>query len=115
MKELSEEDNARLQVIDEVITNGFRKAVQIPQQQIQYSIYTPLQSGDLRIDQEEESQREIQTEGPRRYRYNINKYKEVPRENAQIEPEQVVKDTYLSHPNLEKQIMIQRLEWKIHG
>ncbi|KAA6401611.1 MAG: hypothetical protein EZS28_002853, partial [Streblomastix strix] len=25
----------------------------------------------------------------------------IPRETAQIEPEQVVKDTYLSHPNLE--------------
>ncbi|KAA6369334.1 MAG: hypothetical protein EZS28_035139, partial [Streblomastix strix] len=28
--------------------------------------------------------------------------KEVPRETAQVEPEQVAKDTYLSHPNLEK-------------
>ncbi|KAA6379963.1 MAG: hypothetical protein EZS28_024510 [Streblomastix strix] len=43
----------------------------------------------------------IQTERPRRHKQNINKYKEVPRETAQVEPEQVVKDTYLSHPNLE--------------
>ncbi|KAA6369059.1 MAG: hypothetical protein EZS28_035414 [Streblomastix strix] len=34
-------------------------------------------------------------------KYNINKYKEVDRTTAQVEPEQVVKNTYLSHPNLE--------------
>ncbi|KAA6363952.1 MAG: hypothetical protein EZS28_040522 [Streblomastix strix] len=110
-KELSEEDKARLQAIDEAITNGFRKAVQIPALQIQSSIQTPIRSRDLTID-EEEPQREtaqarrheveIQTERPRRHQYNINKYIEVPRETAQVEPEEVVKDTYLSHPNLEK-------------
>ncbi|KAA6389646.1 MAG: hypothetical protein EZS28_014827 [Streblomastix strix] len=104
-KELSEQDKARLQAIDETITNGFRKAVQIPQLQIQSSIQTPLRSRDLNID-EDEPQREIQTERPRRHRYNINKYKEVPRETAQVEPEQVVKDKYLSHSNLEVQKFI---------
>ncbi|KAA6362253.1 MAG: hypothetical protein EZS28_042220 [Streblomastix strix] len=110
-KELSEEDKARLQAIDEAITNGFRKAVQIPALQIQFSIQTPLRSRDLIID-EEEPQREIQTERPRRYMYNINKYKEVPRETAQVEPEQVVKDTYLSHPNLEVQKFIIDTIWR---
>ncbi|KAA6361875.1 MAG: hypothetical protein EZS28_042597, partial [Streblomastix strix] len=110
-KELSEEDKARLQAIDEAITNGFRKAVQIPQLQIQSSIQTPLRSRDLTID-EEEPQREIQTERPRRHRYNINKYKEVPRETAQVEPEYVVKDTYLSHPNLEVQKFIIDTIWR---
>ncbi|KAA6357101.1 MAG: hypothetical protein EZS28_047372, partial [Streblomastix strix] len=43
---------------------------------------------------------------------NINKYKEVPRETAQVEPEQVVKDTYLSHPNLEVQKFIIDTIWK---
>ncbi|KAA6366745.1 MAG: hypothetical protein EZS28_037729 [Streblomastix strix] len=110
-KELSEEDKARLQAIDEAITNGFRKAVQIPQLQIQSSVQTPLRSRDLIID-EEEPQREIQTERPRRHKYNINKYKEVPRETAQVEPEQVVKDTYLSHPNLEVQKFIIDTIWR---
>ncbi|KAA6383875.1 MAG: hypothetical protein EZS28_020598 [Streblomastix strix] len=110
-KELSEEDKARLQAIDEAITNGFRKAVQIPALQIQSSIQTPLRSRDLIID-EEEPQREIQTERPRRHKYNINKYKEVPRETAQVEPEQVVKDTYLSHPNLEVQNFIIDCIWR---
>ncbi|KAA6378794.1 MAG: hypothetical protein EZS28_025679 [Streblomastix strix] len=123
-KVLSDEDKARLQAIDEAITNGFRKAVQIPQLQIQSSIQTPLRSRDLIIDEEEtaqarrqirddlEPQREIQTERPRRHKYNINKYKEVPRETAQVEPEQVVKDTYLSHPNLEVQKFIIDTIWR---
>ncbi|KAA6367034.1 MAG: hypothetical protein EZS28_037438, partial [Streblomastix strix] len=110
-KELSEEDKARLQAIDEAITNGFRKAVQIPALQIQSLIQTPLRSRDLTID-EEEPQREIQTERPRRHKYNINKYKEVPRETAQVEPEQVVKDTYLSYPNLEVQKFIIDTIWR---
>ncbi|KAA6390494.1 MAG: hypothetical protein EZS28_013979 [Streblomastix strix] len=110
-KELSEEDKARLQAIDEAITNGFWKAVQIPQLQIQSSIQTPLRSRDITFD-EEESQREIQTERPRRHRYNINKYNEVPHETAQVEPEQVVKDTYLSHPNLEVQKFIIDTIWR---
>ncbi|KAA6387629.1 MAG: hypothetical protein EZS28_016847 [Streblomastix strix] len=54
---------------------------------------------------EEEPQREIQTERPRNHSYNIIKYKDVPRETAQVEPEQVEKDPYLSHPNLEKEII----------
>ncbi|KAA6325720.1 MAG: hypothetical protein EZS28_054034, partial [Streblomastix strix] len=90
-KELSDEDKARLQAIDEAITNGFRKAVQIPQLQIQSSIQTPVRSRDLNTDEEE--QRGVQTDRPRRREYNIHKYKEVPRETAQVEPEQVVKDT----------------------
>ncbi|KAA6336104.1 MAG: hypothetical protein EZS28_052904, partial [Streblomastix strix] len=110
-KELSEEDKTRLQAIDDAIINGFRKAVQIPALQIQSSVQTPLRSRDLIID-EEEPQREIQTERPRRYKYNINKYKEVPRETAQVEPELVVKDTYLSHPNLEVQKFIIDTIWK---
>ncbi|KAA6374238.1 MAG: hypothetical protein EZS28_030236 [Streblomastix strix] len=110
-KELSEEDKARLQAIEEAITNGFRKAVQIPALQIQSSIQTPLRSRDLIID-EEEPQREIQTEKPRKHKYNINKYKEVPRETAQVEPEQVIKDTYLSHPNLEVQKFIIDTIWR---
>ncbi|KAA6393585.1 MAG: hypothetical protein EZS28_010891 [Streblomastix strix] len=137
-KELSEEDKARLQAIDDALTNGFRKQIeilklQIPQNQLQpifsHQLSTPIQSRDLIIneqEQEEDPQRGIQTDRPRKHRYNINKYKEVPRETIQIEPEQVVKDTYLSHPNLEvqkfiidtiwrcKKREILRLQWKSH-
>ncbi|KAA6399861.1 MAG: hypothetical protein EZS28_004616 [Streblomastix strix] len=96
--ELSEEEKARLQAIDEAITNGFRKAVQIPQSYLRQEL--------------EEPQREIQTERSRKNKYNINKYKEVPRETAQIEPEQVVKDIYLSHPNFEVQKFIIDTIWR---
>ncbi|KAA6356288.1 MAG: hypothetical protein EZS28_048186, partial [Streblomastix strix] len=121
-KELSEEDKARLQAIDDAITNGFRKTMQIPPLQVQRnqfqpistsglnvsSIQTPIQSRDLIIDEED---RGVQTDRPRRA-YNIHKYKEVPRETAQVEPEQVVKDTYLSHPNLEVQKFIIDVVWR---
>ncbi|KAA6397052.1 MAG: hypothetical protein EZS28_007422 [Streblomastix strix] len=60
---------------------------------------------DLTID-EEEPQRVIQTERPRRHKYNIHKHIEVPRETAQVEPEQVVKDAYLSNPKLDEQKFI---------
>ncbi|KAA6375886.1 MAG: hypothetical protein EZS28_028585 [Streblomastix strix] len=122
-KELSEEDKTRLQAIDDAITNGFKKSMQIPTLQVQWnqfqpistsgltgsSIQTPLQSRDLVIEEEE---RGIQTDRPRRREYNIHKYKEVPRETAQVEPEQVVKDTYLSHPNLEVQKFIIDVVWR---
>ncbi|KAA6358827.1 MAG: hypothetical protein EZS28_045647 [Streblomastix strix] len=123
-KELSEEDKTRLQAIDDAITNGFRKTMQIPPLQIQrdnlqpifsHQLSTPIQSRDLIIneqEQEEDQQRGIQTDRPRKHRYNINKYKEVPRETAQVEPEQVVKDTYLSHPNLEVQKFIIDTIWR---
>ncbi|KAA6402379.1 MAG: hypothetical protein EZS28_002097 [Streblomastix strix] len=124
-KELSEEDKTRLQAIDDAITNGFRKAVQIPQLQIPRNQLQPIfshklsnmeteqvQSRDLIIDEQEEFQRGIQTDRPRCYAYNIHKCKEVPRETAQVEPEQVVKDTYLSHPNLEVQKFIIDCIWR---
>ncbi|KAA6310200.1 MAG: hypothetical protein EZS28_056353, partial [Streblomastix strix] len=73
-------------------------------------IETPIQSREFNIDEEE--QRGIQTDRPRRREYNIHKYKEVPRETAQVGPEQVVKDAYLSHPNLEEQKFIIDIVWR---
>ncbi|KAA6385378.1 MAG: hypothetical protein EZS28_019093, partial [Streblomastix strix] len=77
-KELLEEDKARLQAVDDAVTNGFRKTIEIPQ--LQFSLdklqpifshkssnaeQTTIQSRDLNID-EEEPQREIQTERRRK-------------------------------------------------
>ncbi|KAA6388552.1 MAG: hypothetical protein EZS28_015921 [Streblomastix strix] len=84
----------------------------MPQSQILSLIQTLQRSRDLCIEEEEQPQREIQTEKSRRYRYNINKYKEVPRKTAQVEPEQVVKDINLSHPNLEEQKFIIDTIWR---
>ncbi|KAA6383543.1 MAG: hypothetical protein EZS28_020931 [Streblomastix strix] len=127
-KELSEEDKARLQTIDDAIANGFRKSMQIPPLQIprnqlqpifshklSNAAQTPIQSRDLIIneqEQEQDPQRGIQIDRPRKHRFNINKYKEVPREIAQVEPEQVVKDTYISHLNLEVQKFIIDTIWR---
>ncbi|KAA6393409.1 MAG: hypothetical protein EZS28_011061 [Streblomastix strix] len=79
---LSEEDKARLQAIDDVITNGFKKTIEIPQLKISRDKLQPIfshkssnaeqttiQSRDLNID-EEEPQREIQTERRRKHKYN---------------------------------------------
>ncbi|KAA6402646.1 MAG: hypothetical protein EZS28_001824 [Streblomastix strix] len=93
--------------------------MQIPQIQIQrnqlqpifsHELSNPIQSHEFNIDEQEE--RGMQSDHPRKHRYNINKYKEVPRENAQVEPEQVVKDTYLFHPNLEVQKFIIDTIWR---
>ncbi|KAA6398806.1 MAG: hypothetical protein EZS28_005661 [Streblomastix strix] len=82
MKKLSEEDMSRLQAIDGAITNE-----------------TPQARRQIGNNLEEEQG--IQNEKLRRKAYNIHKYKEVPRETAQVGPEQIVKDTCLSHLNLE--------------
>ncbi|KAA6357859.1 MAG: hypothetical protein EZS28_046615 [Streblomastix strix] len=74
-KELSEEDKLRLQPIDQALRN-----LSAPQQEIKEEI--------------------IKQDKPKRH-YNKNKYKEVEREIAQVEPEEVVKNTFLAHPNLE--------------
>ncbi|KAA6365686.1 MAG: hypothetical protein EZS28_038787 [Streblomastix strix] len=144
-KELSEEDKARLQAIDDAITNGFRKAVQIQPLQISWDQFQPIFSHKLRkneflsdsfatpcaapiqsrefnfdeltnvnrsyLRQEQQEEREIQTDRPRRA-YNIHKYKKVPSETAQVEPEQVVMDTFLSQPNLEVQKFIIDTIWR---
>ncbi|KAA6399050.1 MAG: hypothetical protein EZS28_005419, partial [Streblomastix strix] len=138
MKELYEEDKSRLQAIDGAITNGFRKTIQILQLQVSRnqlqpifsyeltcsSVRTPLQSRDLIIDEQEtpqarrqignyfEEERGIQNEKLSRRAYSIHKCKEVPRETAQVGPEQIVKDIYLSHLNLEIQKFIIVIAWR---
>ncbi|KAA6387208.1 MAG: hypothetical protein EZS28_017264 [Streblomastix strix] len=75
MKELSEEDKLRLQSIDYALNN----------------LSTPQQ--EIKEDNTKEDKPKIQ--------YNKDKYREVERETAQVEPEDVVKNTFLAHPNLE--------------
>ncbi|KAA6383772.1 MAG: hypothetical protein EZS28_020701 [Streblomastix strix] len=103
-KELSEEDKARLQAIDDALQPIFSYELSGS------SIQTPQQNKEFNTDEQED--RGIQTDRPRRREYNIHKYKEVPRETAQVEPEQVVKDIYLSHPNLEVQKFIIDTIWR---
>ncbi|KAA6392530.1 MAG: hypothetical protein EZS28_011945 [Streblomastix strix] len=75
-KELSEEDKLRLQSIDQALRN----------------LSTPKQETKLEDSTMEDK--------PKSH-YHKNKYREVERETAQGEPEDVVKNTFLAHPNLE--------------
>ncbi|KAA6392580.1 MAG: hypothetical protein EZS28_011897, partial [Streblomastix strix] len=45
--------------------------------------------------------------------YNKNKYREVERETAQVEPEDVVKNTFLAHPNLEVLKFVIDCIWRV--
>ncbi|KAA6369478.1 MAG: hypothetical protein EZS28_034995 [Streblomastix strix] len=126
--ELLEEDKARLQAIDDAKINGFRKTIQIPQLQVSWIqlqpifshevsrsfVQTPIQSKEIQIDQSDDEylQNLIQTDRPRKRPYNIHKNKEIQHETAQIESNQVVKDTYLSHPNLDVLKFIIVIVWR---
>ncbi|KAA6358974.1 MAG: hypothetical protein EZS28_045498 [Streblomastix strix] len=86
-KELTEEDKLRLQSIDQALRN-----LAVPQQEIK---------ADL-----------IKEDRPKRH-YNKNKYREVERETAQVEPEEVVKNTFLAHPNLEVLKFVIDCIWRV--
>ncbi|KAA6394703.1 MAG: hypothetical protein EZS28_009766 [Streblomastix strix] len=87
-KELSEKNKLRLQSIDQALRN-----LSIPQQEIK----------------EDNTKDEVR---PKRH-YNKNKYKEVERETAQVEPEEVVKNTFLAHPNLEVLKFVIDCIWRV--
>ncbi|KAA6369202.1 MAG: hypothetical protein EZS28_035272 [Streblomastix strix] len=91
-KELTEEDKLRLQSIDQALRN-----LSAPQQEIKADLIN------------EEHQHEVR---PKRH-YNKYKYKEVERETAQVEPEEVVKNTFLAHPNLEVLKFVIDCIWRV--
>ncbi|KAA6371286.1 MAG: hypothetical protein EZS28_033187, partial [Streblomastix strix] len=76
-KELFEEDRLRLQSIDQEFRN-----LSTSQQEIK--------KVDNINDHKVKSKRH----------YNKNKYRNIERETAQVEPEEVVKNTFLAHPHL---------------
>ncbi|KAA6400259.1 MAG: hypothetical protein EZS28_004218 [Streblomastix strix] len=86
--ELSEEDKLRLQSIDQALRN-----LSTPQQEIKDDII----KDEVR---------------PKRH-YNKNKYKEVERETAQVEPDDAVKNTFLAHPNLEVLKFVIDCIWRV--
>ncbi|KAA6380745.1 MAG: hypothetical protein EZS28_023728, partial [Streblomastix strix] len=92
-KQLTEEDKFRLQSIDQALRNFVS-----PQQETQR-----LSQSETKEQQDEVKPKGQQTDQSVQTRrvYNKNKYKEVERETAQVEPEEVVKNTFLAHPNLE--------------
>ncbi|KAA6388790.1 MAG: hypothetical protein EZS28_015683 [Streblomastix strix] len=86
-KELTEEDKLRLQSIDQALRN----------------LATPQVIKDDTINVEVK---------PKRH-YNKNKYREIERETAQVEPEEVVKNTFLAHPNLEVLKFVIDCIWRV--
>ncbi|KAA6356713.1 MAG: hypothetical protein EZS28_047760 [Streblomastix strix] len=85
-KELTEEDKLRLQSIDQALRN---------------------------LSAPQEIKEEISKEDKPKRHYNKNKYKEVERETAQVEPEEVVKNTFLAHPNLEVLKFVIDCIWRV--
>ncbi|KAA6379375.1 MAG: hypothetical protein EZS28_025097 [Streblomastix strix] len=96
-KKLTEEDKLRLQSIDQALRN-----LSIPQQETKQEDSTKETIGLS-------SANEVR---PKRH-YNKNKYKEVERETAQVEPEEVVKNTFLAHPNLEVLKFVIDCIWRV--
>ncbi|KAA6374087.1 MAG: hypothetical protein EZS28_030386, partial [Streblomastix strix] len=86
-KELTEEDKLRLQSIDQALRN----------------LSAPQVIKDDTINVEVK---------PKRH-YNKNKYREIERETAQVEPEEVVKNTFLVHPNLEVLKFVIDCIWRV--
>ncbi|KAA6311024.1 MAG: hypothetical protein EZS28_056207, partial [Streblomastix strix] len=86
-KELTEEDKLRLQSIDQALRN----------------LSAPQVIKDDTINVEVK---------PKRH-YNKNKYREIERETAQVEPEEVVKNTFLAHPNLEVLKFVIDCIWRV--
>ncbi|KAA6376271.1 MAG: hypothetical protein EZS28_028201 [Streblomastix strix] len=84
-KELTEEDKQRLQSIDQALRN----------------LATPQVIKEEIIKEDKPKGHQTDQSVQTRRVYNKNKYKEVERETAQVEPEEVVKSTFLAHPNLE--------------
>ncbi|KAA6371082.1 MAG: hypothetical protein EZS28_033391 [Streblomastix strix] len=95
-KELTQEDKLRLQLIDQALRN-----LATSQQEIKDD--TTKETIGLSSTNEDK---------PKRH-YNKNKYKEVERETAQVEPEEVVKNTFLAHPNLEVLKFVIDCIWRV--
>ncbi|KAA6360515.1 MAG: hypothetical protein EZS28_043958 [Streblomastix strix] len=106
-KELMDEDKIRLQLIDDAISR-INTLQPISLERIETIDDTskpkenPTQTGN-EIIQVTPEQLILTEQKITKYKskYNKDKYKQIDRRTAQVEPDEVVKNTYLSHPNLE--------------
>ncbi|KAA6364029.1 MAG: hypothetical protein EZS28_040444 [Streblomastix strix] len=103
-KELTDEDKIRLQLIDEAISR-----------------IKSMPTVDETIKPKEQQEVVNDSQSTRSHKkYNINKYQEVDRTTAQIEPEETIKQLaeeqpklqYLSHPNLIVQKFVIDTIWR---
>ncbi|KAA6359927.1 MAG: hypothetical protein EZS28_044546 [Streblomastix strix] len=104
-KELTDEDKIRLQLIDDAISR-IKSMPQIGLERTETiddtSKENPTQIGN-EIIQVTPEQLILTEQKITKYKskYNKDKYKQIDRTTAQVEPDEVVKNTYLSHQNLE--------------
>ncbi|KAA6402365.1 MAG: hypothetical protein EZS28_002100 [Streblomastix strix] len=98
-KELTDEDKIRLQLIDDAIS----RIKSMPAiDETTKPKENPTQIGN-EIIQVTPEQLILTEQKITKYKskYNKNKYKQIDKTTAQVDPEEVVKNTYLSHRNLE--------------
>ncbi|KAA6373726.1 MAG: hypothetical protein EZS28_030748 [Streblomastix strix] len=103
VKELQDQDKIKLQIFDEAISRI--KSIPTDESTTERSFMQPTD--------EQQSARNHK-------KYNINKYKEVERTTAQVEPEEAIqklaeeqpRNIYLSHPNLEVQKFVIDTIWR---
>ncbi|KAA6311587.1 MAG: hypothetical protein EZS28_056097, partial [Streblomastix strix] len=133
-KELTDEDKIRLQLIDDAISRiktmpqiGLERTETIDDKTEGSGINASIYDAALKSTSKENTTQignEIIQVTPEQLilteqkitkyksKYNKDKYKQVDRTTAQVEPDEVVKNTYLSHPNLEVMKFIIDCLWK---
>ncbi|KAA6389118.1 MAG: hypothetical protein EZS28_015350 [Streblomastix strix] len=126
-KELTDEDKIRLQLIDDAINRiktmpqiGLERSETIDDTSKPKTIGNDINAKENstqignEIIQVTPEQLILTEQKITKYKskYNKDKYKQVDRTTAQVEPDEVVKNTYLSHPNLEVMKFIIDCLWK---
>ncbi|KAA6375100.1 MAG: hypothetical protein EZS28_029371 [Streblomastix strix] len=106
-KELTDEDKIRLQLIDDAISRvktmpqiGLERSETIDETSKPKENSTQIGNEIIQVTPEQLIPTE-QKITKYKSQYNKDKYKQIDRTTAQVDPEEVVKNTYLSRPNLE--------------
>ncbi|KAA6377711.1 MAG: hypothetical protein EZS28_026763 [Streblomastix strix] len=106
-KELTDEDKIRLQLIDDAISRiqtmpkiGFERTETIDDASKPKENPNQIGNEIIQVTPEQLILTEYKITKFKN-KYNKDKYKQIDRTTAQVEPDEVVKNTYLSHPNLE--------------
>ncbi|KAA6373618.1 MAG: hypothetical protein EZS28_030853 [Streblomastix strix] len=109
-KELTDEDKIRLQLIDEAISRI--KSMPTVDETIKPKEIETQTEKEIITSTPEQSILTEQKITKYESKYNKEKYKQIDRTTAQVEPDEVVKNTYLSHPNLAVMKFIIDCLWK---
>ncbi|KAA6404087.1 MAG: hypothetical protein EZS28_000389 [Streblomastix strix] len=110
-KELKDEDKIRLQLIDDAISR-IKSMPAIDDTIKPKENPTQTESEIIQVTPEQLILTE-QKITKYKSKYNKNKYKQIDRTTAQVEPDEVVQNTYLSNPNLSVMKFIIDCLWKM--